>query len=470
MTDIPAIIPGLRQWTSPGSYLTLPDTCRLVIAATCIVELTETAKTLQELLSVETGMTLAITTGLSPAKGDIFLTLDRPDQEIGDQGYILETDEYVKVRSSTATGIFYGGQTLLQMLHQDPTHTRLPCGHARDYPDFQQRGIMLDAGRKYWGLEYLYRTMRQMARLKLNVLHLHFSDWNGFRLKSDRFPGLETSPAYSKAEITALQSYARKWHITIVPEIDLPAHATIITRYEPMLAFTCQSMSRSRWAGGEHGGWTIDYSNPAARQWMADLINEFIALFDGPYFHIGADEIPEGPCLDECPSLVAYAKEKGFPYAGDVLIDWINLMNRVVKQRGKQMQIWNWYERSPHILSPDIDIIINTWVGDGAPDQFLDAGYKIIASPENTHYITPSLGLLPDHQTLYQNWIPNTHPNMLGYKICVWADHCEDKSDGYFDTFIDIPCAILAERTWNTTIPVKPISDFIKLLSCCYSM
>lgn len=465
MINIPVTFPGLRHWTGLGNYLTLPNTCRLVVAPTCVTELAETAKTLQELLSVETRRTPAITIGQSPAKGDIFLILDKHDQEIGNQGYILEIDEYIKVQAQTATGVFYGGQTLLQMLHQDPTHARLLRGLARDYPDFQQRGIMLDAGRKYWEMDYLCQTMRQMAQLRLNVLHLHFSDWNGFRLKSDRFPGLDTPPAYSKAEITALQSCARKWHITIVPEIDLPAHATVITRYEPSLAFACQSMSKSRWPGGENGGWTIDYSNPAARQWMTDLVSEFLDWFDGPYFHLGTDEIQEGFCLEECSSLTAYAKEKGHPYVGDVLIEWINLMNHLVKKHGKQMQIWNWFERSTHSLSLDPDIVINTWAGNGASDQFLETGHKIIASPENTHYLTPGLDHFPDHQYLYQKWIPNTHANMLGYKICVWADQCENKPDEYFDSLISVPRAILAQRTWNTNIPTQSMSDFVESLS-----
>lgn len=465
MTNIPAIIPGLRQWTSLGSYLTLPDTCRLVIAPTCIAELSETTNTLQELLSVETGRTLAITTGLSPAQGDIFLTLDKPDQEIGNQGYLLEIDDYVKVQSSTATGIFYGGQTLLQMLHQGPTHTQLPRGLAFDYPAFQQRGIMLDAGRKYWGLDYLFQTVRQMARLKLNVLHLHFTDWNAFRLESNQFPGLAKHIAYSKSEITALQSYARQWHVTLIPEIDLPAHATAITRYEPSLSFHCQSMSNSRWPGGELGGWTIDYSNLAARQWMKNLVDEFLVLFDSPYFHIGTDEVPEGNCTDQCPALVNYARENGYPYTGDVLIEWINTMNQLVKAHGKTTQIWSWYERTPHSLRLDEDIIINAWVEDGTPDTFLEAGYKVISSSENTHYITPGLNLLPDNEYLYHKWIPNTHPNILGYKLCIWADKRENEPDEYFESFIKIPRAVLAEKTWNGNTSEKSLDGFIQSCS-----
>ncbi|MCX6037816.1 MAG: family 20 glycosylhydrolase, partial [Chloroflexi bacterium] len=246
MTNLPAIIPSLRKWASFGNYLPLSDACRLVIAPSHIEELAETTETLQEVFYSEIKRPLTVIIGSEPGRGDILLKLDRNSQEIAEQGYILEIDEHVKVQARTATGIFYGGQTLLQMLHQDPAHTQLLRGLAYDYPSFLQRGIMLDAGRKYWGMDYLYNIMRQMARLKLNTLHLHLSDWNAFRLQSDLHPGLSASQAYSKSDITSLQAYARQCHITIIPEIDLPAHATVISRYDPSLAFSCEVMSKAR--------------------------------------------------------------------------------------------------------------------------------------------------------------------------------------------------------------------------------
>ncbi|HEY5156638.1 MAG TPA: family 20 glycosylhydrolase, partial [Anaerolineales bacterium] len=193
----------MRKWASFGNYLPLSDACRLVIAPSHIEELAETTKILQEVFYSEIKRPLTVIIGSEPVRGDILLKLDRNSQGIGEQGYILEIDEHVKVQARTATGIFYGGQTLLQMLHQDPAHNQLLRGLAYDYPSFLQRGIMLDAGRKYWGMDYLYKIMRQMARLKLNTLHLHLSDWNAFRLQSDLHPGLSASQGYSKSDIAS---------------------------------------------------------------------------------------------------------------------------------------------------------------------------------------------------------------------------------------------------------------------------
>jgi len=463
MDKIPVIIPSPREWNKFSGDLILSKTCQIVVDCSCAEQLAGTAQVLQEAIRAETGYPMPIIHIPEPANGDIFLTLNCSDKELGEQGYILEIDDYIKLRANTVIGIFYGGQTFLQMLHKIPTHVRVPRGKVRDYPIFPQRGIMLDAGRKYWGMDYLYKIMRQMTRLKLNTLHLHLSDWNAFRLQSDLHPGLSASQAYSKSDIASLHAYARQCHITIVPEIDLPAHATVISRYDPSLAFSCEVMSKVCWPGGESGGFTLDYTSPKVRCWIKELLDEFIPLFDGPYFHIGSDEIAEPDRPEQCPGLVDYAKARGYPYITDVLVEWINEMNAFVKSYGKQMQIWNWWERKPHSLTPDRDILINAWVGAGDPSLFLEQGYHVINSPEDTHYITPGINLLPDNEYLYERWSPNTHPNMLGYKLCVWADGYEDEPDEYFETYLHQPLAILAERTWNLYVPSRPLETFLAL-------
>jgi hexosaminidase len=462
MIDTPTIIPSLRNWVGFDNYLTLPMTCRLVIDSNHFEELAETAKILQTFLCALTNRMPAVSGDLTPDKGDIFLTLDTHDQEIGEQGYILEIDKSIKLQANTATGIFYGEQTLLQMLEQDPAHDSLPRGLVRDYPSFPTRGVMLDAGRKYWKMDYLYKTVRQMARLKLNILHLHLSDWSDFRLQSDRLPGLAASRAYSKTEIAALQAYASQWHVTILPEIDLPAHATVFTRYDPTLAFTSDVMSKPRWPGGEYGGFTLDYTNPKVRHWIKDLLEEFIPLFDGPYFHIGCDEVASPEYPEQCPALANYARAKEYPYMTDVLVEWINEMNAFIKSYGKQMQIWNWWERTPHSINPDGDIGMDVWAEAANPSPFLDAGYQVVNSPEDLLYLTPGINLFPDCSRLFNEWEPVTHPNMLGYKLCVWADQCEHGSDEYFESLLCQPRVILAERTWN---PRKPSGSLEKFLA-----
>ena len=109
---------------------------------------------------------------------------------MGQEGYLLEIGESIELRGGDEAGVFYGTQTVLQMLRSRQGHRTLPRGEARDWPRFRERGYMLDAGRKYWSPDYVVQTIREMAYLKLNTLQLHLSDNNAFRLVSDRFPYL----------------------------------------------------------------------------------------------------------------------------------------------------------------------------------------------------------------------------------------------------------------------------------------
>jgi hexosaminidase len=283
-------------------------------------------------------------------------------------------------------------------------------------------------------------------------------------LHSDLHPGLAAKQAYCRADLAQLQAWADQYHITLVPEIDLPSHATAITRYDPTLAFPCKAMSYGRWKGGERGGWTVNFADPYACQWMKDLLSEFIPLFTGPYFHIGTDEVPDGDAPTQCPELVQYAQKCGYPHAGDVFVEWINEMNEFVRSFGKQMQLWSWWERSPHSIWPDKNIIVNAWVTAGDSHIFLDAGYPVIHTAEDTLYLTPTLDLFPNESYLYNEWILSDHPNSLGYKICVWADQAEGQSDSFFEAHLRRPRAILAERTWHGGTPSRSLGAFLDLV------
>lgn len=453
----PKVLPSMQEWKGRSGQCLIMPTSRLIIEARS-PELVALANLFQVRLQRVTGIVLTLVIAKAPAMGDICLTLTNTD--LGQDGYLLDIAHYVTLRAETTTGLFYGTQTLLQMLLQSPVRCTLPYGSARDYPSFAHRSVMLDLGRRYWSLDALFEVIERMAWLKLNMLHLHFTEWSAFRLHSKQYVGLAAEESYSRSEINVLQAFAKAYHVTIIPEIDLPAHATAITRYLPDLKLDCPSMSYSRWAGGEQGGWTINYASADARARMRDLLTVFIDWFDGPYFHIGTDEVPEGTDLSDCGILMEYARQHGYAHAGDVLVDWINEVNALVKSHGKQLQIWNWWERSRHSIHPDDDILINVWVEKGDATHFLNAGYQVINSPEDTHYVTPGIGLLPNPNYLYDQWKPNPHPNMLGYKLCVWADQAEYQTDAFFEAHMSLPRAILAERTWNAAPPSVPLAAF----------
>jgi len=451
----PPTMPSLREWNGGAGNFAFTTNVPIVVDSKYARSLMATAGALQADLKQITDHDYQIISSPKPGGGGLFLTLDNSDAAIGDEGYLLEVNDGVIIRANTDNGVFYGTQTLLQILKLDPAHSSLPRGTARDYPGFKDRDEMIDVGRRYYQVNYLEEEIRKLAWYKMNTLHLHFTDWDGFRLVSDVYPGLATLPAYTKSDLRKLQDVAKRCHVVIVPEIDLPAHAKAITDYNPKLRFECSSMDTGHWPGAHDGGWMLDITRPEVRLWIKNLLDEFIPMFDGPYFHIGCDEWEYEARQWQCPELVAYMKAKGYASPTDVFVEWINEVNKQVKSYGKTTQIWNWWDFRQHpSIHPDKDIVINSWTA--SPNWFLQKGWKVICTPEEELYVSPGTGGTAlgkygffDSKRIYEKWKMPSDPNLIGFKICRWSDGTEARSDAWLDRWAQRPLQVLAERVWG---------------------
>ena len=236
----PGVVPALREW-SPG-----PGAFRLGAASRIVVDAASLAGEAKRLRD-----DLAAVTGLEPAggghgrglrAGDLFLSAGGTDAQLGSEGYRLDDrrsgrDHRRRRNAECSTE----RRRCCRCCDRRDGHRTLPRGEARDRPRFRERGYMLDAGRKYWSPDYVVQTIREMAYLKLNTLQLHLSDNNAFRLVSDRFPYLAAPEAYTRADIRRFEAAARKYHVTIIPEIEMPAHAGGILEVRPDLGLDCRS-------------------------------------------------------------------------------------------------------------------------------------------------------------------------------------------------------------------------------------
>ncbi|WP_440873671.1 family 20 glycosylhydrolase [Thalassotalea sp. PLHSN55] len=454
-------LPAIKQWQENKGELVLSQQSQIVISSTTNKSLSDAATLLQQDLKFISGLDLPITTTAKAKRGSIILKLEQNSTAKNSEAYALSIDSHVVITAPTSTGIFYGTQTLLQMVKTSADRLTLPKGNGLDAPDYKVRSIMIDLGRRYFEMEYLEFVLRNMAWHKLNTLHLHFTDWLGFRLESDTYPNLASEEAYSKEDIRHLQDLAKKYHITIVPEIDLPAHATFMTDFNPDLAFTCKSMRfAKKWQGDEanaqNKAWTIDITKQKNRDWINALLNEFIPLFDGPYFHIGGDEYQYDPEKYQCPELMAAMKERGYGKPGDIFIEWLNEANELVKSHGKQTKIWNWWRFGANetTLQPAKDIVIDVW---NLPrqEQIIKDGYQVVLTPESQLYVSPGLendegyGIV-DLENIYESWQTVKHDNVLGYKVSIWSDGALDKSDQWFEGKSVEAKAVLAEKIWGS--------------------
>lgn len=454
------IVPATRTWITESGVIALSPSTRIVTSKNDADTLANEAALLRTDLAVISGISPRIVQG-KPRPGDILLTLQSPSSPGNPESYALEVADFVHISADTGAGVFYGTQSLLQLLKISEDRLTLGRGSVVDTPEQPMRAVMLDAGRRYFEVEQIENLLRDMAWKKQNTLHLHLTDWPAFRLRSERYPGLAPALSYDRAAIRRIQDTAARYHITIIPEIDLPAHAVALTQYKPELAFSCPSMRQAEWlekAGVDQTGkaWTIDITKQANRDWLRDLLNEFIPWFDGPYFHIGGDEYQYDRHKRECPELMQAMRDRGFKEPGDVFVDWINETNGVVKSHGKQTIIWSWWtflDNKPSI-APDKDIIIDVW---NQPEEqtIIDAGYRTLLSPENLLYVSPGLEGGPDNygivdlEKVHERWQPRTSDGVLGYSVAIWADKAEKHTDQWFFGKAYEPSSVVAEKLWS---------------------
>jgi hexosaminidase len=447
----PAVLPSLRQWTARSGSFHLTSGSRIVVDSRA---LRDTATTFRDDLALETGHRLRILDGAAKP-GDVVLAIDH-DTSLGSEGYRLDSDRQLRIAAPTVTGIFYGTQTVEQILKSDPHRARVPHGSARDWPDFGERAQMLDVGRKYYPLSYLRSQIRTMAWEKLNTFHLHLSDWEGFRIRLPQFPGLAADQSYTPAELRDLQAYAARYHVTIIPEVDLPSHATAFTHWDPTLRFSCHSLDYSHWTGAQYGGWVMNITSEHTLTFVHDLLAAVIPIFSSKVFHIGGDEYPYDADQAACPELVAYQHQQGFAYTGDVFTNFFNTLDKQVRSYGKTAEMWEWWDfnNQKTSIKPNKDIIIDSWVNND-PSGLAAQGYQVVGTPEQTLYVSAGFGQKPgdygyvDLQNVYENY-SFAHPaGVIGYRVSRWSDQAEAQSPQWFDFFARRPLQILAERLWG---------------------
>ncbi|HEY6286560.1 MAG TPA: beta-N-acetylhexosaminidase, partial [Ktedonobacteraceae bacterium] len=162
----PEVIPGLREWQGSNGSFMIDSASRITIDPSYSAQLQDTARVFQNDLFAVTGSSLPVVTTSSPIIGDFYLTLKNSDRGIGSEGYLLKVGDSVVISANTSTGVFYGTRTILQILLQDPSKTHIVRGTARDYPRYQERGFMLDVGRKFFSLSFLEDYVKFMAWYK----------------------------------------------------------------------------------------------------------------------------------------------------------------------------------------------------------------------------------------------------------------------------------------------------------------
>jgi hexosaminidase len=378
-----------------------------------------------------------------------------------DESYSLEvTDKQARLKAPTVVGVLRGLETFLQLLDSDREGYFIPAVKIEDRPRFPWRGLLIDVARHYQPIEVLKRNLDAMAAVKLNVLHWHLTEDQGFRIESKKFPRLHQMGSdghfYTQEEAREIIAYARERGIRVVPEFDMPGHATSWLIGHPELGSAPGPYTLERRAGIFEPA--LDPTREEVYKFLDTFLGEMAALFPDAYMHIGGDE-NEGKQWDRNPKIQAFMKEKGIKDNHALQTYFNKRVLQILKKHGKVMMGWD------EIFQPDLpqEVVIHSWRGPKALAEAARKGYKGVLSagyyidlifPTSQHYAADPI---PADTTL----TAAESVNVLGGEATMWSEWV---SPDTIDSRIWPRTAAIAERLWSPR-EVNNVEDMYRRLA-----
>lgn len=424
--------------------------------------------------------------GISLGKGAkiVFAPAEQPNN-LGDEGYrFAAKKKTITISANGDRGYFYGIQTLLQMVNG----ASVAAVEIEDIPAFGWRAYMLDESRYFHGETFVKQLLDEMARLKMNTFHWHLTDDAGWRIEIKKYPKLteigstrkdtETgtwesgktagephSGFYTQEQIKDIVAYAAERGITIVPEFEMPGHASSAIAAYPWLGTDGKEIEVPITFGRHYDNY--DVTKPEVIEFIKDVLTEIFALFPSEVIHIGGDEVGY-KVWEESASVKKYMKENGLETPADLQIYFTNNISKFIEQNGRRMMGWN------EILGKNIhkdfaeknddkeaetelakNVVVHFWKGD--IELITDAaqkGYSIVNSLHSNTYLDYSYNDINLEKAYSFNPIPNDlddkfHKNIIGLGCQMWSEWTPTNKDVERQTFPRI--AAYAETGWTNT-------------------
>ena len=471
----PQVIPALAEWSGGSGFFTLQEQSGIVVdAGADSQDLWDVAELFTEQLENMTGadpIRLEVREGTleDVCPGDIYLGYTTEAEGLGEEGYLCNISDTCVIQAESSTGIRWGTVTLLQLLcsEQNEQPFSIAQGLIRDYPRYEVRGFGIDVARKAVSMDTLYAILETMSWYKMNDLSIHLNDNtilstsgltdsaehamtadSAFRLESEieNEEGVRLTSeeyAYTKEEFDRLIATAKTYGITVVPEIDTPAHSLSITKLYPEYALTTGNESVDQ----------IDLGNENARTLVESIWQEALAEDDGAFrnaeiVNIGMDE---------------------YYGDGEQYRQFLNRINELVQGTGKTVRLWGSLSNMGGSSMPSTENLqMNIWSTVWAePREMYEQGYSLINMQNNHLYIIPGGGYdYLDGRELYEHWepnkfydynrmevIPSYSHQMLGASYMIWNDMSGNLDLGIseydlYERFVR-PVAVLSGKLWG---------------------
>lgn len=490
-----SVMPGIGQFT-------LNSHTRILYSKPGIAD---EAKTLQHMLGIPTGYPFPIHEGISAGNSEIDLVLNRiPNETIGDEGYDLEvTPHKLILRANKPAGIFYGMQTLMQMLPPDIEASHkvgdmawtIPSAHIVDYPRFGWRGLMLDVSRHFFPISFVKSYIDEMVKYKYNVFHWHLTDDNGWRIEIKGLPALTQVGAwrvprtgrwgtfkapqpgekatyggyYTQDEIREIVRYAQKRFVTIIPEIDVPAHSLSLIAAYPNLSCTQEPYPvnpGSNFYTREDN--VLCVANDSTYLILDKIFSQIAKLFPAPYIHVGGDEAYKGFWAKD-PKDIALMKKEHMTSLDQLQSYFIKKVEKIVESKGKKLIGWD--EILEGGLAPDATVM--SWRGMQGGIAAAKAGHHVIMTPNSYAYLDlyqgdplvepPTYGMLRLNTCYSFEPVPDSvDPKMiLGGQGNLWTESVPNARQAEYMTW---PRAMALSEVFWSPKSKKNWGDFIHRL------
>ena len=382
-----------------------------------------------------------------PEAGEPWLVLRR-EEGISREGYCLKVEEQgIEIAASTEQGVVWALTTLYLRIEPDRS---VACCLLRDAPRYAHRGQSVDTVRHFFPVEEIEKILEQMSLVKMNVLHFHLSDDQGWRIESLKFPQLHqvNSHYYTQAQLRQLVEYARVRGIEIIPEIDLPGHTTAILAAYPHLGCTGERPKLA--TGGGIYTTILCAGKETVYHFLEQLLEEIFAIFPSDRFHIGGDEAPKQQWL-ACPDCIGAVKALGCDNFEQLQAHFTRRVADILRRHGKTPVCWN------EVLNgyPDAEAMqIQYWTMDAPEkmDAYAQKGGNYIYSYMCELYLDYPYSMTNVrrlHKMRPHIWNRRCEKDsgLLGFESTLWTEHISEPSD--LEEHLFPRMYIVAEKAWS---------------------
>ncbi|RXP57909.1 beta-N-acetylhexosaminidase [Lutibacter sp. HS1-25] len=385
-----------------------------------------------------------------------------------DESYVLKvSNSKISIEATTDIGAIHALETLLQLLNNNDSSYYFPAVSIQDFPRFTWRGLMIDVARHFQPVEVLKRNLDAMSAVKMNVFHWHLTDDQGFRIESKTHPKLHQLGSdglyYTQNQIKEVVKYASDRGIRVVPEVDVPGHATAILTAYPEIASKDTVYTIERFSGIFDP--TLNPINPKTYEILGDLFGEMATLFPDQYVHIGGDE-NEGKHWDENEEIQAFMKQHGLETNHDLQTYFNIKLEEILAKNGKSLMGWE------EIMTDKMptSALIHSWKG---VNEGVELGSSLIAAAKKGYYTILSNGFYIDlMQPVSEHYLVDPLPNtnnltaeekarILGGEATMWSELVTPLN---IDSRLWPRTAAIAERFWSDA-SVNDVENMYKRLA-----